>query len=151
MSDITATPAWSNLEKLHASKADTTLRELFDRDADRAKKLTFDAAGLHVDLSKQLIDADVVDALVSLADTAQLRTKIDAMFAGEHINDTEDRAVLHTALRLPVEANLGWPAVGRPPRRATTGVIRRSSAGVHIHRGILRRLQEARECNVPLV
>ena len=106
MSDITATPAWSNLEKLHASKADTTLRELFDRDADRAKKLTFDAAGLHVDLSKQLIDADVVDALVSLADTAQLRTKIDAMFAGEHINDTEDRAVLHTALRLPVEANL---------------------------------------------
>ena len=106
MSDITATPAWSHLEKLHASKADTTLRELFDRDADRAKKLTFDAAGLHVDLSKQLIDADVVDALVSLADTAQLRTKIDAMFAGEHINDTEDRAVLHTALRLPVEANL---------------------------------------------
>ena len=98
MSDITATPAWSNLEKLHASKADTTLRELFDRDADRAKKLTFDAAGLHVDLSKQLIDADVVDALVSLADTAQLRTKIDAMFAGEHINDTEDRAVLHLSL-----------------------------------------------------
>ncbi|OIR43450.1 glucose-6-phosphate isomerase [Corynebacterium sp. NML130628] len=106
MSDITATSAWSDLEKLYASKSSTTLRELFDRDADRAKKLTFDAAGLHVDLSKQLIDADIVDALVSLADAAQLRTKIDAMFAGEHINDTEDRAVLHTALRLPVEANL---------------------------------------------
>ncbi|MBS5997483.1 glucose-6-phosphate isomerase, partial [Corynebacterium sp.] len=67
---------------------------------------TFDAAGLHVDLSKNLIDGDIVKQLVEVAKAADLEARRDAMFAGEHINNTEDRAVLHTALRIPVEDDL---------------------------------------------
>lgn len=106
MSEITSTAAWGNLEKLHAEKSKTTLRDLFAADEQRAERLTLDAAGLHVDLSKNLIDDEVLEGLVALADDAQLPARIDAMFSGERINNTEDRAVLHTALRLPAEANL---------------------------------------------
>ena len=62
---------------------------------------TLTAADLHVDLSKNLVDDDVEAALLALADEVGLAGRRDAMFAGEHINVTEDRAVLHTALRLP--------------------------------------------------
>ena len=106
MTDITSTSAWKNLEKLHAEKSQTTLRDLFAADSNRATNLTFEAAGLHVDMSKQLIDASVLDALTSLAEEAGLQDKIGQMFDGAHINNTEDRAVLHTALRLPAEADL---------------------------------------------
>ena len=98
--DITRTQAWKNLQKLHAEKQAMTLRELFDRDAQRAQKYTFDAAGLHVDLSKNLVDEDILDALVALAEEANLKHATEQMFRGAHINSTEDRAVLHTALRL---------------------------------------------------
>lgn len=106
MHDITSTESWGNLEKLHAEKSRTTLRDLFRADPDRAERYTFDAAGLHVDLSKNLIDGDVVETLLALAEEAQLRDRIEAMFTGEHINATEDRAVLHTALRAPADAAL---------------------------------------------
>ena len=106
MTDITSTSAWKNLEKLHAEKSQTTLRDLFAADSNRATNLTFEAAGLHVDMSKQLIDAPVLDALTALAEEAGLQDKIGQMFDGAHINNTEDRAVLHTALRLPAEADL---------------------------------------------
>ncbi|QPK83803.1 glucose-6-phosphate isomerase [Corynebacterium qintianiae] len=105
MTDITATPAWKNLDKLHAEKTDT-LRDLFAADDQRANKYTFDAAGLHVDLSKNLIDDDIVHALIELAEQAGLKERIEDMFTGAHINNTEDRAVLHTALRIPVEDDL---------------------------------------------
>ncbi|WP_257202504.1 glucose-6-phosphate isomerase [Corynebacterium cystitidis] len=105
MSDITTTAAWKKLDALYSSKKDTTLRDLFEEDG-RADKYTLDAAGLHVDLSKNLIDEEVVDALVSLAEEADLSGTTEKMFTGAHINNTEDRAVLHTALRLPVEENL---------------------------------------------
>ncbi|WP_257158894.1 glucose-6-phosphate isomerase [Corynebacterium cystitidis] len=105
MSDITTTAAWKKLDALYSSKKDTTLRDLFEEDG-RADKYTLDAAGLHVDLSKNLIDEEVVDALVSLAEEADLSGATEKMFTGAHINNTEDRAVLHTALRLPVEENL---------------------------------------------
>ena len=104
--DITRTQAWKNLQKLHAEKQAMTLRELFDRDAQRAQKYTFDAAGLHVDLSKNLVDEDILDALVALAEEANLKHATEQMFRGAHINSTEDRAVLHTALRLPAEEDL---------------------------------------------
>lgn len=106
MSDITATAAYSQLENLSQAKKDLSLRKLFADDASRARALTFEAAGLHVDLSKNLIDNDILTALVDLAKEAGLEEHRDAMFAGEHINNTEDRAVLHTALRLPVDKEL---------------------------------------------
>lgn len=106
MGDITGTTAWSNLEKLHAEKSRTTLRDLFNADDDRARRYSFDAAGLHVDLSKNLVDGDVVKQLLSLAQEAGLQDRIDAMFTGAHINNTEDRAVLHTALRIPASGSL---------------------------------------------
>lgn len=101
---ITATPAWSKLAEL--SRKEFNLRELFAADAQRTQDLSFDAAGLRVDLSKNLIDADVLAALLELAEEAKVKEKTAAMFGGEHLNNTEDRAVLHTALRLPVEQDL---------------------------------------------
>ena len=104
--DITTQPQWNALVQLFAEKKDLNLRELFAADPQRAARLTFDAAGLHVDLSKNLVDDDVLAALVELARAADVEGRRDAMFAGEHINNTEDRAVLHTALRQPADAQL---------------------------------------------
>ena len=104
--DITASAQWSELAKVYEDKRDLNLRELFAADADRARNFTFDAAGLHVDLSKNLIDGDIVKQLVEVAKAADLEARRDAMFAGERINNTEDRAVLHTALRIPAEDDL---------------------------------------------
>lgn len=104
--DITASAQWSELAKVYEEKKDLNLRELFAADADRARNFTFDAAGLHIDLSKNLIDGDIVKQLVEVAKAADLEARRDAMFAGEHINNTEDRAVLHTALRIPAEDDL---------------------------------------------
>ena len=104
--DITASAQWSELAKAYEDKKDLNLRELFAADADRARNFTFDAAGLHVDLSKNLLDGDIVKQLVEVAKAADLEARRDAMFAGEHINNTEDRAVLHTALRIPAEDDL---------------------------------------------
>ena len=104
--DITASAQWSELAKVYEDKKNLNLRELFAADADRARNFTFDAAGLHVDLSKNLIDGDIVKQLVEVAKAADLEARRDAMFAGEHINNTEDRAVLHTALRIPAEDDL---------------------------------------------
>ncbi|MCG7249052.1 glucose-6-phosphate isomerase [Corynebacterium striatum] len=104
--DITAQPQWTALEQLFQEKKNLNLRELFAADASRATTLTFDAAGLHVDLSKNLVDTDVLAALVDVARAADVEGSRDAMFAGEHLNNTENRAVLHTALRKPADAEL---------------------------------------------
>ena len=106
MHNITSTKSWGALEKLHAEKSRTTLRDLFQADAQRAQRYTFDAAGLRVDLSKNLVDDDIARHLLALADEADLGNRIAAMFSGEHINATEDRAVLHTALRAPAGTEL---------------------------------------------
>ncbi len=103
--DITTTAAWQALTKRYEAFKGTSLRELFE-DGERAEKLTFEAAGLHVDLSKNLLDDAALTELVALAEEAGVKERIDAMFRGDHINNTEDRAVLHTALRLPVEDHL---------------------------------------------
>lgn len=103
---ITSTPQWGKLAELSETKKSLNLRELFTADPDRVDSLTFDAAGLHVDLSKNLVDAELIDAFVALADAAGLSERRQAMYAGSHINTTEDRAVLHTALRLPVDKHL---------------------------------------------
>ncbi|HET8915087.1 MAG TPA: glucose-6-phosphate isomerase, partial [Propionibacteriaceae bacterium] len=98
--DPTTTPAWARLNALNEAMQ-PDLRGWFAADPSRSKAFTFSAADLYVDLSKNLINADVLTALVDLADQVGLVERRDAMFAGEHINVTEDRAVLHTALRTP--------------------------------------------------
>ena len=98
---IHTTPQWKALDAHQERLAQTTLREMFKTHPARAYELSVDVDGLHADLSKHLIDSDAVDALVDLANAAGLSDRIEAMFTGEHINSTEDRSVLHTALRLP--------------------------------------------------
>ncbi|MDH2415785.1 glucose-6-phosphate isomerase [Nocardioides sp. CER19] len=103
--DPTTTDAWQRLAAL-AEGFSPDLRGWFAADPGRAERLTFDAADLHVDLSKGLVDADVLAALVALSEEVGLAERRDAMFRGDHVNVTEDRAVLHTALRLPADASL---------------------------------------------
>jgi glucose-6-phosphate isomerase len=97
--DITTTPEWAALKLHYDSLASAHLRDLFDADPDRAVRFTLEAEGLVLDYSKHRITAETLRLLVDLAERAGLRAKIDAMFNGEHINITEDRAVLHVALR----------------------------------------------------
>lgn len=103
--DPTTTPAWARLTEL-AGRGTPDLRQVFADDPGRVDRFTFAAADLHVDLSKNLVDDDVVATLLDLAREVDLEQRRDAMFAGEHINVTEDRAVLHTALRKPADARL---------------------------------------------
>jgi glucose-6-phosphate isomerase len=103
--DPTTTPAWARLTALYES-LQPDLRGWFAADPSRAKSFTFTAGDLYVDLSKNLINADILSALVDLADQVGLVERRDAMLSGEHINVTEDRAVLHTALRTPEGSSL---------------------------------------------
>ena len=103
---IDQSDAWKALEKHHRDTSETSLRDLFATDSDRADRLTIPTNGLIVDMSKHLITDQTLDLLVALAETAGVPETIEAMFTGEHINVTEDRAVLHTALRLPADAEL---------------------------------------------
>lgn len=101
----TTTEAWKKLAEI-AADFEPNLRQWFEDDPKRAEKLTLNAADLYVDLSKNLLTEDVLAALTQLADEVNLRERMEAMYSGEHINVTEDRAVLHTALRLPKDAQL---------------------------------------------
>ncbi|HYH35079.1 MAG TPA: glucose-6-phosphate isomerase, partial [Nocardioides sp.] len=103
--DPTATAAWSRLAELAAGFS-PDLRRWFAEDAGRAERLSLTAADLWVDLSKNLVDDDVLAALLDLAEEVGVTERRDAMFRGERINATEDRAVLHTALRLPADSRL---------------------------------------------
>ncbi len=105
--DITATPEWSALAEHHQAVARQHLRELFDSDPDRAAALTATGADLVLDYSKHRITRDTLPLLTALARRAGVAERAEAMFAGEHINTTEDRAVLHAALRMPRAAALG--------------------------------------------
>jgi glucose-6-phosphate isomerase len=98
--DPTTTPAWTDLVE-HAATFTPDLRGWFAGDPDRAVRLSHQLGDLYVDLSKNLVTDETLARLVQLAEDVQLRERIGAMFAGEHINTTEDRAVLHTALRRP--------------------------------------------------
>ena len=98
--DPTMTPAWDTLDQL-ADNFEPDLRKLFADDPNRTQTFTFDAADLHVDLSKNLVCPTLVGHLLALAEQTGVLELRDRMFAGEHINVTEDRAVLHTALRRP--------------------------------------------------
>ena len=103
--DATATPAWAALQKHHDELVaeGISLKDWFASDPDRVAKLSYDVGSLHFDLSKNLVTDKTVELLADLGRAVELEARRDAMFAGEHINTTEDRAVLHTALRRPAE------------------------------------------------
>ncbi|KXO94934.1 glucose-6-phosphate isomerase [Tsukamurella pulmonis] len=100
-SDITASTAWRDLVDHQREIADTTLRELFAADPQRGAEFVLEVGDLYIDYSKHRVTRETLRLLTALADEAGVTARRDAMFAGEHINATEDRAVLHTALRAP--------------------------------------------------
>ena len=101
MSPVTETPEWRALAAHHEEVRELHLRDLFAADAERGERLTVEAEGVYLDYSKNRITDETVRLLLELAHRAGLRDRIDAMFRGEKINITEDRAVLHVALRAP--------------------------------------------------
>ena len=101
MTPLRERSAFKALEAHHAELAPRHLRDLFGSDADRGTRLAVEAAGLYLDYSKNRITDETVELLVQLADECGLAEHRDAMFRGEHINVSEDRAVLHVALRMP--------------------------------------------------
>jgi glucose-6-phosphate isomerase len=98
---IDQTPEWRALQRHHEELGGVHLRELFAADPGRGEAMTVEAGDLYLDWSKQRVTVETVRLLVALAERAGLRERIDAMFAGQRINTTEDRPVLHVALRAP--------------------------------------------------
>jgi glucose-6-phosphate isomerase len=98
---LTARPAWQALDTHHRRVREVHLRKLFADDPTRGERMTAEAVGLYLDYSKNRITDDTLMLLRQLAEESGLRARIDAMFRGEKINSTENRAVLHVALRAP--------------------------------------------------
>ncbi len=103
---LTTLPAWGELTRHHQEIATISLRELFAADPTRGERLTAEGAGLYLDYSKNRVTADTLGLLVALAEQSRLAERTAAMFAGERINVSEDRSVLHVALRMPRGASL---------------------------------------------
>jgi glucose-6-phosphate isomerase len=103
---LTQRSAWKALGAHHKKIARLHLRELFAADARRGEKMTTEAVGLFLDYSKNRVTAETLKLLLQLAKESNLRGRMDAMFTGEKINITENRAVLHTALRAPRNAKI---------------------------------------------
>lgn len=103
--DATQTPAWKALQEHHDRLIEEgiSLKDWFAGDSERVEKFSFDAGDLHFDLSRDLITDETVKLLCDLGRAVGVEERREAMFSGEHINTTEDRAVLHTALRRPKE------------------------------------------------
>ncbi len=112
---LTERPAWKALEAHHRNLRDTHLRTLFATDPGRGERFAVEAAGLYLDYSKHRITDETVRLLIALATECDLRARIDAMFRGDKINVTEQRAVLHVALRAPREATIRVDGVNVVP------------------------------------
>ncbi len=125
-SDITATAAWRKLHDHHAAIGGRHLREFFADDPGRGRELTVRVADLWIDYSKHRVTRETLDLLVELAEAAGVAQHRDAMFRGEHINTSEDRAVGHVALRLP---------------KGESMTIDGADAGAEVHE-VLRRMGE---------
>ncbi|HEY1278075.1 MAG TPA: glucose-6-phosphate isomerase [Acidimicrobiales bacterium] len=104
--DLTAKPAWQALQAHYTEIEGRHLRDLFAEDPTRGTRFTAEAAGIFLDYSKNRITADTVRLLVALAGECGLRDRIDAMFRGDRINTTENRPVLHVALRAPRDEHI---------------------------------------------
>src|SRR5499427_2996176 len=103
---LTARPAWKALEAHHRKVRELHLRNLFAEDPKRGEHLTAEAVGIFLDYSKNRITEETLKLLLQLAEECGLRARIDAMFGGKKINITENRAVLHVALRAPKGASI---------------------------------------------
>src|SRR3954452_18398710 len=103
---LTQRPAWAALRAHHAEVADRHLRDLFAEDPDRGERLTAEACGIYLDYSKNRVTDETLRLLSQLAEESGLAERIEAMFSGERINVTENRAVLHVALRAPMGAGI---------------------------------------------
>jgi glucose-6-phosphate isomerase len=106
MTPLRKRSAYSALEAHHAEIEGRHLRELFDADPTRGERLTAEAVGLYLDYSKNLVTDETLSLLVQLAGESELEQRRDRMFAGDRINVSENRAVLHVALRMPKDARL---------------------------------------------
>jgi len=104
--DITTTDAWAALKAHHLEVESLHLREIFAADPERGRELTVEAGELFIDYSKHRVTRRTLELLVDLATTAGVQARCHSMLRGDHINTSEDRAVLHTALRLPAAAEL---------------------------------------------
>src|SRR6266567_9032489 len=98
--------AWKALQTHFKAIRDTHLRTLFEQDPQRGQRLTAEGAGLFLDYSKDRITDETLSLLLQLAEESGLRQRIEAMFSGEKINITENRAVLHVALRAPRDSTI---------------------------------------------
>src|SRR5262249_4668859 len=103
---LTEHRAWNALVSHHQTVRDLHLRKLFTDDPKRGERMTVDAVGLYLDYSKNRVTDETLGLLLQLADESGLRSRIDAMFRGDKINITENRAVLHVALRSPMGASI---------------------------------------------
>jgi len=137
MSRLTQSPAWKALEAHRHTIAATHLRDLFRDDPKRAERYTPSAAGLTLDYSKNLVTEDTLHLLRTLAEQAQLRSAIERMFGGERVNNTEQRAALHVALRadrpMHVDGADVMPDVSRvkAQMRSFSEAVRRGDARGH--------------------
>jgi glucose-6-phosphate isomerase len=103
---LTARPAWEGLKAHYESIRELHLRKLFADDSRRGERMTVDGVGIHLDYSKNRVTDETLKLLLQLAQESGLQARIDAMFRGEKINITENRAVLHVALRAPKSASI---------------------------------------------
>jgi glucose-6-phosphate isomerase len=103
---LTERPAWNALEAHHRSIAGVEMRRLFAEDPGRGERLALEAAGVYLDYSKNRLTEETLGLLTRLADESGLRERIDAMFRGDPINVSENRSVMHVALRAPRGATL---------------------------------------------
>lgn len=115
MSSINKTTAWQNLEQHQQEIATQNMRDLFSKNPDRFKKFSLKAAGLFLDYAKNNITSKTLDLLLQLTKEANLTAKIEDMFTGKIINTTEQRAVLHTALRNPQNTSINVDGVNVMP------------------------------------
>lgn len=113
--DLTSLASWRALGDHYSKVREAHLRQLFAQDPSRGTKLTVEGGGLFLDYSKNRISEETLGLLIKLAEEAGLRAKIDAMFRGDKINITENRAVLHTALRAPRGATITVDGVNVVP------------------------------------
>ena len=128
--DATTTPEWAALQKHYDElrSRGISLKQWFADDPSRVEKLSFDMADLHFDLSKDLVDDETVGLLVALARAVDLEGRRDDMYRGVHINTTEDRAVLHTALRRPASDEGRFVVDGQDTVRDVHEVLDRMNA-----------------------
>jgi glucose-6-phosphate isomerase len=103
---LTGRPEWQALQRHAQAHAGRTLRQLFDADPGRGERLVAEGAGLYLDYAKQRVDDETMALLFALAEGCGLEQRREAMFGGEHVNATEDRAALHVALRAPEDERI---------------------------------------------